>query len=80
MDEDTKKTVNMSRFKKARLLYQLKMFEQSLEELNVLVENDPNNSKVHFYMGKILSRNDPHTEAVLHFEQVIRLNEDPFFS
>jgi tetratricopeptide (TPR) repeat protein len=56
------------------------MFDQALDDLNVLVENDPENPKVHFYLGKILSKRDPHTEAILHFEQVIKHNEDPFLS
>lgn len=62
------------------MLYQLKMFEQALEELKELVDTDGDNPKVHFYMGRILSRGETHTEAVLHFEQVIKLNEDPFLS
>ena len=70
----------MVRFKRARLLYQLKMFDQATEDLNELVKIDMENAKAHFYLGKILSNQDPHHEAILHFEQVITHNEEPFLS
>jgi tetratricopeptide (TPR) repeat protein len=73
-------SVNTARFKRARLYYQLKLFDQALEDLNLLIDAEPGNAKAHFYKGKILSKQDTHTEAVLHFEQVIKHNEEPFLS
>lgn len=70
----------MPRFKRARLLYQLKMFDQAIEDLNLIIEAEPDNARAHFYKGKILSKHDPHVEAILHFEQVIKHNQEPFLS
>jgi len=76
--EDVKDSLVNGRFKRARLLYQLKMLDQASEELNALVKIQPENAKAHFYLGKILSNQDPHQEAYIHFEQVITHNEEPF--
>jgi tetratricopeptide (TPR) repeat protein len=80
VDAEGKKSLLVARFKRAKLLYQLKMYDQALEDLNELVENDQENPNVHFYMGKIMSKRDPHTESVIHFEQVIKHSEEPFLS
>jgi len=77
---DTKKSLIMSRFKRSKLLYQLNMYDQALEDLNILAECDPENAHVHFYMGKIMSKKDPHTEAVIHLEQVIKHSNEPYLS
>lgn len=75
-----RQTAVMPRFKRARLLYQLKMFDQALEDLDVILEAEPENPRANFYIGKILSKRDPHTEAILHFEQVVKFNHEPFLS
>jgi tetratricopeptide (TPR) repeat protein len=56
------------------------MFDQALEDLQELIKFDPTNAKAHFYMGKIMSKQDPNGESILHFEQTIRHNNEPFLS
>ncbi|CAI2370054.1 unnamed protein product [Moneuplotes crassus] len=77
---DAKDSLINGRFKRARLYYQLKMFEQAQRDLNELLKTNPENAKAHFYLGKILSKQDPHQEAFIHFEQVITHNDDSFLS
>lgn len=56
------------------------MYDKAIEDLDVIVKVDPENAKAHFYKGKILSKEDQHSESILHFEQVIKYNQEPFLS
>ena len=58
--------------KRAILLYQLKNYDQSLIDFELILEENDKNAKAHFYKGKILKKQDHENEAILHFEQVIK--------
>ena len=78
--DQAKHVAVIPRFKRARLLYQLKMFEQALTDLQAIIYAEPENSSAHFYTGKILAKQDPHSEAILHFEQVVKYSGEAFLS
>lgn len=59
-------------FKRAILYYQLKSYEESLVDFEMLLEENDKNAKAHFYKGKILKKKNLENEAILHFEQVIK--------
>ncbi|CDW75599.1 tpr domain containing protein [Stylonychia lemnae] len=58
--------------KRGILLYQLKNYDQSLQDFNMLLEQDDKNARAHFYKGKILKNKGQENEGVLHFEQAIK--------
>lgn len=54
------------------MYYQLKSYEESLVDFEMLLEENDKNAKAHFYKGKILKKKNLENEAILHFEQVIK--------
>ena len=54
------------------LFYQLKSLDESLNDFDMLLEENDKNARAHFYKGKILKKKNCDNEAILHFEQVIK--------
>ena len=62
----------------------MKYFEQALEDFNKLTDeaedNLPATAKAYFYRAKTLKKMGNISDAVLHFEQVIKNSEDDYLS
>lgn len=65
----------MPRFKKARILLNLQRYEEALDEFNILKDMVPDESNVHFMLGRVHKQLKNKSEAVKHF--TIALNLDP---
>jgi tetratricopeptide (TPR) repeat protein len=63
----------------------MKYNDKALEDFNKLCEiaetknEGPNSiSKAYFYKAKAMKKTNNHNDAILHFEQVLRLSDDNF--
>ena len=75
--------------KRGLLFLQLKQNEEGLRDFNQLIEKTEEQqegylnislSKAYYYKAKTLKKLNNMNDAVIYFEQVLRLNEDNFLS
>jgi len=67
--------------RRGHAFYLLRKTDKSLKDFESLLEHEGENSKAHFYIGKILSRNPKkQQDAILHFEQVAKISENELYA
>lgn len=65
----------LSRFKKARVLMNLRQPKEALRELEILKDIAPDEANVHFMLGRLYKMMRDRTGAIRHY--TIALNLDP---
>lgn len=64
----------LARFKKARLLVQMKEYEMALQELETLKNMVPDEPNVHFLLGRIHKRLGDKSSALRHYTMAMNLD------
>lgn len=62
--------------RRAMLFYSLNKLETSLQDFSTLLALNDSNSRAHFFKGKILHKLGSIHDATLHFEQVIKYDNN----
>ena len=73
--------ISMAKMKRGHALYGLRKLDKARKDFDFMLSQDQNNSKAHFYIGKILAREPKkQQDAILHFEQVAKINDNELYA